>query len=121
MKVANILLTVLFAVFTAVQYNDPDAWAWIIFYVFMTAMFGMAVAGKYFKPAVWAGIAACIIGIGFHLAGAFEFFTNDDGIAFTDGMSNTYPYIEKAREFGGLIISLGAIVFLYMQLPKSKP
>ncbi|MDX2245616.1 MAG: transmembrane 220 family protein [Bacteroidia bacterium] len=120
MKVANIFLTALFALFTVVQFNDPDAWAWIIFYLFITALFGLAVAGKYYKPAVWVGLAACVIGAVFHAVGAYEFLTNKDGIAFSEGMSNAYPYIEKAREFGGLVISFGAMVFLYMQLPKTR-
>ncbi|MEZ4775437.1 MAG: transmembrane 220 family protein [Bacteroidia bacterium] len=120
MKVANILLAALFAVFTLVQYNDPDAWEWIIFYGFVTALFGFAAAGKFYKPAVWVGLAACIIGAAYHVVGAFQFLTNDDGITFSQGMSNTYPYIERAREFGGLVISFGALMFLYMQLPKNK-
>lgn len=115
MKIANIILAVLFAIFAIVQYNDPDSWAWIILYAFVTFLFVNAFRGKYLDWGIWAGIGAVIWGALESVGGAMEFLTNDDGIAFSQGMSNTFPYIEVAREFGGLVITLIALVYLGSQ------
>ena len=120
MKYLNLLFALLFAVFTAVQYNDPDSLIWMILYGYLTVLFIMGFMGKFVKPAVWVGLAICIIGAFIHVGGLYEFLTNHDGIGFSQGMSNEYPYIEKAREFGGLVIGGLAMWFLFWQMRKNQ-
>ncbi|MFT5800889.1 MAG: hypothetical protein ACI956_000694, partial [Nonlabens sp.] len=38
MKITNIILGILFAIFAAVQYNDPDSWNWILLYLFVAVV-----------------------------------------------------------------------------------
>lgn len=65
-------------------------------------------------------MAGLLIGIVMLFPSLITFFTNDDGIGFAQTMSNDYPYIEEARECGGLIICLLAMYFVYTQRDKNQ-
>lgn len=117
MKIVFAVLTLLFGAFTYFQRNDPDAFWWMLFYGEITILFGMATAGKIIRPLVGRiGILSILLAL-FFLPGAFEFLTNQDGVAFSQGMSNDYGYIEEAREFGGLLIVILALVGLWRYQP----
>lgn len=49
MKILNLILTILFILFAAVQYNDPDPIHWMALYLFVAAVCGFAAFGKYNK------------------------------------------------------------------------
>ena len=115
MKVVALLLTLLFLAFASFQFNDTDAdgWLWIAYYLSLALVSGLAAAGK-LPP--WAAAVAALVSLVAmirYLPGLWEFFTNDDGIGLTQGMSNEYKYIEQAREFGGLLIGFLAMFLLW--------
>ncbi len=113
MRIFGFIFTAIFFSFAAVQYNDPDKWGWILFYLLLAGLsFGTAL-GKT-KPS-WLVMAmlALAFGMGNYFEGAAEFLTNGDGIAFSQGMQNDFPYIEEAREFGGLTISFLGMLGLW--------
>jgi hypothetical protein len=123
MRILYVLLALLFALFAYFQTNDPDSLGWIAMYAAVGLLFGLMAAGRYSRY-VTIGLATLLaLGLLFYAPGLWEFFTNDDGITFSQGMSNQYPYIEEAREFGGLLIALLAVIFLILQgrkLPKGS-
>ncbi len=115
MKIINLGLSLLFMYFTLVQFNDPDSYLWVGLYILITGIFALAVFGKYQKYVVYAAMAICTIGLLLTIGSVVKFFTNEDGITLTEGMSNSYLYIEESREFGGLLITLLALLFLTKQ------
>lgn len=112
MKPLAAVFTFLFALFAWFQLNDPDAGAWVILYVALALLSAFSDTGKIKRPLMIA-LLFCGAGMLNYIPGLFEFFTNRDGIAFTDGMSNEFQYIEQAREFGGLLISSVVMYVLY--------
>ena len=46
MKVINIILTLLFILFAAVQLNDPDPWLWVAIYGLVAGVSGFAIFQK---------------------------------------------------------------------------
>ncbi|MEM9986888.1 MAG: hypothetical protein AAF804_17480, partial [Bacteroidota bacterium] len=77
-----------------------------------SALFVLAFLGKRLTWVAWGLGMVLLAGMVIYGQGAWEFFTNEDGIGLSQGMQNDYPYIEQAREFGGLAISLLAVLGL---------
>lgn len=112
MKPLAAVFTFLFALFAWFQLNDPDATAWVILYTALSLLSAFSDTGKIKRPLLIA-LLFCGAGMLNYIPGFFSFLTNDDGISFSQGMSNQYPYIEQAREFGGLLISSVVMYVLY--------
>jgi len=106
MKILNIVIALLFALFAVFQHNDPDGMVWAVIYGSIAVLAILAVLGKG-HPDVTLGALILVGGLSLmHVPGTIEFFTNDDGIGFSQGMSFEYGYIEEMRECFGL--ALGA-------------
>jgi len=117
MKVVNIILTVLFALFAIVQMNDPDPWLWVAIYGMVAGISGFAIVGKYSKGVVYLGIAICVIGLGILFPELINWVKmGTPNIAET--MKTEKSYIEFVREFFGLGISLAALLFHFFQMRK---
>lgn len=112
-------LSILFLIFALVQWNDPDSLWWIILYLTVAVLYGLAAFQRFFSIPTLVIAGLCLAIALFHFPGLIEFFTNDDGITFSQGMSNEYMYIEKAREFGGALIAAIATGWLYLQARKT--
>lgn len=113
MKILNAVIAVIFALFAAVQYNDPDGMTWVLIYGFIAVLAGFVVFNKVYPDLSLGALIMCGGICLLHLPGAIEFFTNDNGIGFAEGMSNDYPYIEKMREFFGLAIATLSLYGVY--------
>lgn len=112
MKIVNIALAILFALFAFWQVNDPDPWLWVSIYLFTAIIFAAAAFKKYNIYVVYFGIAFCIIGIGLLFPELISWIKmGSPDIAET--MKTDKPYIEFVREFFGLIIILFALLFHY--------
>lgn len=117
MKVFNIVLTILFALFAVVQLNDPDPWVWVAIYGLVAGISGFAILKKYSKGVVYLGIAICIIGLGILFPELINWVKmGTPNIAET--MKTERSYIEFVREFFGLGISLAALLFHFFQMRK---
>lgn len=105
MKIFGYTYTAIFLVFSIVQYNDPDGILWIGFYLMLAAL--SFAASRHKAQSSWLLTASAVLfgGLLYYAPGAYEFVTNQDGISFAQGMQNNFPYIEEAREFGGLTIA----------------
>jgi hypothetical protein len=116
MIVLNIIFCIAFLWFTYLNFNDPDAWVWVSIYLFAALSCGAAVFGFHFP-------VAYLVAVGLYLAYALVLFFIRDGVWdwFTKyrmqniaaTMQATKPWIEKTREFFGLLIISGALLINY--------
>ena len=117
MKIINIVLTMLFALFAFFQLNDPDPWVWVSIYGLVAVVSGAAIFNKHNIIVVYVGIVICLLGIGIlfpELINWIRMGTPD----IAETMKTEKDYIEFVREFFGLIISLIALLFHFYQIRK---
>ncbi len=97
----NVMMTVVFVLCIAVQYNDPDALLWILIYAFAVVVTAMAAADRYTIFAV-IGFAGFVAGFLYLSPGFLEVDNPMD--LFTDIRMDSKG-VEVAREAGGLLIT----------------
>ena len=103
MKIFNIILCILFVLFAAVQYNDPDPYIWAPIYLFVAGVCGYAAYGKYNSRVTWVGL----IIIGAYMISYIPDFIDwiKMGMpSIIETMKAEKSYVELTREFGGLVI-----------------
>ncbi|SKB82017.1 transmembrane 220 family protein [Daejeonella lutea] len=118
--ILNILFCLSFLLFAWFNLNDGDSWLWVPIYVAAALCCGLAAYGLYY-PAVY------IVLITFYLAYALMLFFAKDGVrdwvikykqpSITESMQATKPYIEKTREFFGLLIVAAALAINFFTVP----
>ena len=107
MKKLNIIFAVVFALFAILQYNDPDPYLWIPIYGYAAIICIMNATNKY---DFFAHAAASVFCLGFSLKllfvrdGVMDWYGKYDAENLVQSMKATKPWIENAREFGGLLI-----------------
>jgi hypothetical protein len=114
--ILNAFFCLAFAAFAYVNLNDIDAWLWVTIYLVASVCCGLAAFGKYY-PTVY------LVAIAFYLVYAVILFFAKDGVrdwitkykreSIVQSMQATKPYIEKTREFFGLLIISGALAINY--------
>jgi hypothetical protein len=112
MKPVAIFCTILFALFAALQFNDPDPWLWSSVY-FATATLWLA---RTMEHSRWEFEFAFLIMLVFWM-GSLVTSIQDLAIAgvYSDllgTMSPDKPYIEGSREFLGLAIAAVSVGWL---------
>jgi hypothetical protein len=107
MKILNIFFCLVFIVFAALQYNDPDPYVWMPIYLYAAALCALAARNKFYPKAYWAGISV------YAVYATYKFFCKDgvlDWMRFhnsqniAETMKANAPWIEETREFFGLVI-----------------
>lgn len=116
MLILNIIFCISFAGFAYVNLNDKDSWLWIPIYMIASVFCGLA-AFHYFFPILY------LVAIAFYLIYALILFFAQDGVkdwlmkykrqSLVESMQATKPYIEKTREFFGLLIISAALAVNY--------
>ncbi|MCW3093099.1 MAG: hypothetical protein JWP81_4168 [Ferruginibacter sp.] len=107
MRVFNILFAILFALFAALQYNDPDPYLWMPIYLFGALLCYLSIRGKFY-PLMYAagllvyGIYAAILM--FDADGLISWWRNHNAENITASMRAGTSWIEETREFFGLVI-----------------
>lgn len=114
--ILNIVFSLSFLVFAWFNLNDKDSWLWVPIYLAASVFCGLAAFAMYY-PLVY------IILIAFYLGYALILFFTEDGVrdwivkynqpSITESMKATKPYIEKTREFFGLLIIAAALAVNY--------
>jgi len=112
----NILLCIAFIGFAWVNLNDKDAWLWASIYGIPALLCGLVVFKKYF-PGIYLAIAAlCLlyaVSIFFSKDGVKDWIQKYNAPSLVESMKATKPYIEKAREFFGLLIVVAVMLINY--------
>ncbi len=117
-KFVNIILTILFALFAAVQFNDPDPWVWVGVYGLVAGVSAFAIMGKYNKTLLLAMMAVTLVWALYLSPGVFDWFMHHDSEEIFHSMSPDKVFIETARECFGLIIAFLAIGYHFLQARK---
>lgn len=110
--ILNIIFFLSFMLFAYVNLNDKDSWLWVPIYVAAALLCGLTVFGQYFYTLY-------LIAVGFYLIYAVILFFSKDGVldwmtkygrpSIVKSMQASKPYIEKTREFFGLLIISAAL------------
>lgn len=114
--ILNVLFCLAFAAFAYVNLNDGDSWLWVPIYLVASVFCGLAAAGKYYS-------VLYLVAVAFYVGYAVKLFFAKDGVrdwlfkykkpSIVESMQATKPYIEKTREFFGLLIISGALLMNY--------
>jgi hypothetical protein len=114
---SNIIFCIAFIGFAYVNLNDKDSWLWVPIYMVAAVLCGLA-AFHQFYPAIYIPVMV------FYLVYAVVLFFAKDGVRdwitkykmqhIAQTMQATKPYIEKTREFFGLLIITGALLINFL-------
>jgi hypothetical protein len=114
--ILNTLFLISFLAFAYVNLNDIDAWLWVPIYMVAAICCGLAIFKKYYP-------LAYLLAMAFYLVYAVLLFFSKDGVkdwivkykrpSIVETMQATKPYIEKTREFFGLLIITAALAINY--------
>ena len=116
MKAFNIVWSVLFVLFAALQYNDPDPILWIPIYLFTAVLCALAARGKYYPAVYLIGIAvygAYAAYKVFDTDGVIDWISQHNAENIAETMKAGKPWIEESREFFGLVILIIVLVINY--------
>ncbi len=116
LSILNIIFFLAFIVFAYFNFNDKDAPVWVTIYMLAAVSCALAAFRLYF-PLIY------IILILFYLTYALILFFAKEGVrdwifkynrpSPAESMQATRPYIEKTREFFGLLIISAALLINY--------
>ncbi len=113
----NIILFVVFFLFAIVQLNDPDPVIWFSIYGIVALVCLVANYKKIPKILLWI----LIIGLLVYSVSYFHYFKDwfniDHKEEIFGEMVYEKPYLEGTREFLGLLMAIGALVY---QLKKTS-
>ncbi len=114
--IINVIFSLAFLAFAYVNLNDKDSWIWVSIYIVAAICCGLAAFKKYY-PVIYLVAGA------FYLVYAVILFFAKDGVrdwitkynkeSLVESMQATKPYIEKTREFFGLLIITVALAINY--------
>ena len=117
LSILNVIFSISFAGFAYLNLNDKDSWVWVPIYMAAAVLCGLA-AFKQFYPAIYIPL------MGFYLIYAVFLFFTKDGVRdwitkyrmqpLATTMQANKPYIEKTREFFGLLIISGALIINFL-------
>ena len=117
MKIFNIFFCIIFIIFAALQYNDPDPYIWIPIYGYAAVLCGLAFKRKYYLKAYLVGIfiyLAYAVFLLFTHDGVIDWATQHHAESIVQTMKAEKPWIEDAREFGGLVILIVVLLIDYL-------
>lgn len=129
MRLANLFFIVLFLLSAALQYNDPDPYLWIPLYLYGALVCYLAYRYR-MTPALfilgWAVYVPYALYLVFNSDGVISWWKDHEAEDIAQGMKATKPWIEKTREFFGLLILITALLANWIWLRqrsagKTKP
>lgn len=111
--ILNAVFCLAFLGFAYVNLNDPDAWLWVSIYLAVTVCCGLFVFKLYYPKIYLSLIAFYLIYaiiLLFEKDGVLDWITKYKTPSIVETMQAEKPYIEKTREFFGLLIITGALM-----------
>lgn len=114
-KLFHGLATLLFFTMAAIQLNDPDPIFWVVVYLAAAVLAGGLCFGSRLETLSKVVFGMVLAGLLISGPGFIDYFISGDYSSIYGGMSGDKPYVESAREFGGLMI-----VVIYLILFQGK-
>src|SRR4051812_3018280 len=121
MRAFNIIFIVLFVLFAALQYNDPDPYIWMPIYLYAAFLCYSAIK-KRFNPVLYTVGFVVLTGYALYLffdkTGVLDWAEEHNAENIVQSMKATKPWIEETREFGGLAIVLAVMLTNFFWLRR---
>lgn len=124
MKVFNITCCILFVLFAALQYNDPDPYVWMPIYLYSAWLCFKAAQHKFYPKAYLFGIivyAIYALYLLFDKTGVMNWILDHDAESMVQTMQAKKPWIEESREFFGLMILIVTLSVDWAYGKKAAP
>lgn len=125
MRLFNIIFILLFVLFAAVQYNDPDPYLWMPIYLYAGYLCYLAIKGIYYPALYIIGLSlygVYAVYLLFDKTGVIDWAKEHHSESIVQSMKATKPWIEETREFFGLLIVITVLVMNMVWLKrKSHP
>lgn len=118
MRYFALFFAVLFVLFAAVQYNDPDPWFWIPVYLIPAVISFLVFRGTYPVAALWIAAALFLVGAIYWLPPNMSEWLGMEQEAST--LEMRVPFIEEAREAMGLFVVVVAMVIYLIAYYSSR-
>ena len=110
-RLINVILFVAFALFAALQLNDPDPIHWVLIYSAVAIISLVANYSNMPKAIIWILILGLLIYAGTHFMYFMDWLQIEDKEEIFGEMVYKKPYLEGTREFLGLILAAFALIF----------
>jgi Transmembrane family 220, helix len=123
MKVFNIFFCIVFIVFAALQYNDPDPYVWVPIYLYTAVLCWLAAKERYFiKAYVWGFAVYALYAVYkvFDSNGLLDWIGKHNAANIAETMKAQQPWIEESREFFGLLILIAVLAINYFVAGKKR-
>jgi len=116
MALLNIIFGIAFIYFAYLNLNDTDAWLWVSIYLFaavccLAVVFGVILPHVYLILTIFYLVYAGVLF--FVKDGVWDWITKHQMEKIATSMQAQKPWIEKTREFFGLLITSGALLLNY--------
>ena len=113
--VVNIFLALVFILFAIVQLNDPDPVIWFSIYLLTAVLCAVSIFRKLPLALLYGLGLVLLFYAAMHLEFAVEWILSENrGELFGEMQEDKY-YLEGTREFFGLLVAIGALLFLIKQ------
>jgi len=121
MKIFNLILALIFFSFAAVQLNDTpgDILFWFLIYSLVGFVCAFGAFHKYNMWIIILGIGAAMYRL-FRDLPEFLLWVNNGTPSIVQEMKASTAYIETAREFFGLILSIVTLVYHYIRYTRIR-
>lgn len=123
MKIFNVVFCVLFVLFAALQWNDPDPYIWATIYLYAAVFCLLAAVGKYYKGWYLFGIVGCLgyaVYLFFAKDGVLSWMTEHQAENIAGSMKAAKPWIEDTREFFGLFIIIIVLLVNFVNTSQKR-
>jgi hypothetical protein len=107
MRTFNLVMSLVFILFAALQYNDPDPFIWITIYLFAAFLCWKVYQGIRHRKLMLLAIAiyaVYAVYLFFDHNGVLSWANEHAAESLVHSMKAEKPWIEETREFGGLAI-----------------
>ena len=123
MKIFNLVFCIVFILFAALQYNDPDPYVWIPIYLYAAVLCWLAARNKFYLGAYIFGNVfyfAYAVYLFFIRNGVLDWVEKHDAQSIAGSMKAETPWIEDTREFFGLVILIVVLLINYIYSKRRK-
>lgn len=118
-KLINFIICGIFFLFAYVQLNDPDPYVWIVVYGLVAVLFAVSNFVRIPRMMIQVVILAFALFAFYHVGHFYDWLLSDDKSELFGDMIYDKPYIEGTREFMGLLIAIGALIYLLKRPDKN--
>lgn len=111
-KLTYWILSVIFLMFAYVQLNDPDPAIWFSIYLMIAVFFGFSNFYPVPNILLYSAVIGLLIFSVFHFNYFYEWIRSNEKSELFGEMVYDKPYIEGTKEFLGLFLAIGSLLYL---------